>query len=76
MAETKLDGRTVTLSFATLHTLRNRLGVIIGFVDLMLDETPEADPHRRDLLEIKEAAAAAAALLEPGPAVLSNDIQD
>jgi hypothetical protein len=50
---------------ATIHLLNNHLGVILGFVDLVLDETPEGDPRRRDLLEIKQAAAAAVALVGP-----------
>jgi hypothetical protein len=49
----------------TMHILSNHLGVILGFVDLVLAETPQADPRRGDLLEIREAAAAAVALLEP-----------
>ena len=50
---------------ATIHLLNNHLGVILGFVDLVLEETPEGDPRRRDLLEIKQAAAAAIALMGP-----------
>jgi uncharacterized protein (DUF2252 family) len=45
--------------------LNNHLGIILGFVDLVLDDTPEGDPKRRDLLEIKQAAASAVALLGP-----------
>lgn len=50
---------------ATIHLLNNHLGVILGFVELVLDDTPEDDPRRRDLLEIKQAAAAAVALVGP-----------
>jgi hypothetical protein len=41
------------------------LGVILGFVDLVLEDTPGDDRRRKDLLEIKQAAAAAVALLAP-----------
>jgi hypothetical protein len=50
---------------ATIHQLNNHLGVILGFVDLLLDDTPDGDPRRRDLLEIKQAAQAAVALVGP-----------
>lgn len=48
----------------TAHGMRNYLGVILGFVELVLDQTPEADPRRADLLEIREAAEKAAQLLD------------
>lgn len=66
MAEKQLygaDGKT--LDAAAIHLLNNHLGVILGFVDLVLEDTPEGDPRRRDLLEIKQAAASAVALLAP-----------
>lgn len=56
---------STTLDAQTMHVLSNHLGVILGFVDLVLADTSQADPRRRDLLEIREAAAAAVALLEP-----------
>jgi hypothetical protein len=56
-----------TLDAQAIHTLSNHLGVILGFVDLVLDDTPEGDRRRADLLEIKQAAAAASALLESPP---------
>jgi hypothetical protein len=55
-----------TLDPETIHALSNHLGVILGFVDLVLVDTPADDRRRADLLEIKEAAAAAVALLTPG----------
>ena len=65
MAEHESHRHSRTLDSDTIHTLSNHLGVILGFVDLVLEETPEDDGRRRDLLEIKQAAAAAAALLDP-----------
>lgn len=54
-----------TLDSQTIHVLSNHLGVILGFVDLVLEDTPGDDRRRKDLLEIKQAAAAAVALLAP-----------
>jgi hypothetical protein len=56
---------TRTLDSETIHLLNNHLGVILGFVNLLLDDTPEEDPRRRDLMEIKEAALSAVTLLGP-----------
>lgn len=59
--------RIVTLEFQKVHALSNHLTVILGYVDLLLgDASPEADAisvRRQDLLEIRMAAAAGAALL-------------
>jgi hypothetical protein len=46
-----------------LHQLKNHLGVIVGFAELLLAEFPDDDPRRSDMLQIREAAAAATALL-------------
>ena len=51
------------LTSEAVHVLKNHLGIILGFIDLVLDDTPEGDPRRRDLLEIKQAAVSAVALL-------------
>jgi hypothetical protein len=56
---------TNTLDAEKIHLLNNHLGVILGFVELALEETPEADPRRRDLIEIKQAATSAVALIGP-----------
>lgn len=45
-----------------IHDLRNQLGVILGFCDLVLDH-PAPAAMRADLLEIRKAAVAALALL-------------
>ena len=49
------------------HDLKNHLGVILGFCELLLDHPSTADV-RSDLLEIRQAAQAALALLEGEPA--------
>lgn len=46
-----------------LHQLKNHLGVVVGFTELLLAEFPDTDPRRADLLQIRAAAAAAMALL-------------
>lgn len=45
------------------HDMKNQLGIILGFADLMLQEIDAADPHRADIGEIREAAARAMELL-------------
>ena len=68
MNEIRTDGSEPrTLSSEGLHTLNNHLGIIQGFVDLVLEETPDTDPRRNDLLEIKQAVTAALALVAPTP---------
>jgi hypothetical protein len=46
-----------------LHKLKNHLGVVVGFAELLLAEFPDDDPRRADMLQIAEAAGAAMALL-------------
>ena len=45
------------------HDMKNQLGIILGFADLLLQELDSADPHRADLAEIREAGARAMELL-------------
>lgn len=45
------------------HDFRNHLGIILGFSEALLDDTPANDPRRGDLEEIHNAAAAALELL-------------
>jgi hypothetical protein len=59
------DPESGRLTSEGVHLLKNHLGIILGFIDLVLDETPESDPRRHDLIEIKQAAVSAAALLDP-----------
>jgi hypothetical protein len=39
-----------------VHALSNHLAVILGFIELVLSETPMDDPRRSDLQEIQAAA--------------------
>ena len=45
------------------HDMKNQLGVILGFSDLLLEEMDPADPRRRDVQEIHAAATRAMELL-------------
>jgi hypothetical protein len=52
----------VPVSRAVIHDLNNVLCVIGTFLDLMLEEAPEGDPRRRDLLELLSASEKAKTL--------------
>jgi signal transduction histidine kinase len=41
------------------HTLKNYLAIILGFSELLLQESTADDPRREDFQEIHKAAAAA-----------------
>lgn len=58
---------SITLDRATVHVLSNHLTVILGFVELMLADTPQDAPHRHDLVEIRDAAMEAARLIGQAP---------
>lgn len=45
------------------HALKNYLAIILGFSELLLQETAVDDPRRGDLEEIHKAAAAAVQLV-------------
>jgi signal transduction histidine kinase len=45
------------------HDFKNHLGIILGFVDLLLEDVPPDDPKRSDLEQIQRAAHAALELL-------------
>lgn len=51
-----------TLDRETEHTLKNHLAIILGFCELLLAETPPADPRHADLLEIRKAVEAVLAM--------------
>jgi signal transduction histidine kinase len=48
---------------AFVHDMRNMLGIILGYSNLLLDEIADADPRRQDVDEIRKAAEGALALL-------------
>jgi signal transduction histidine kinase len=45
------------------HDMKNQLGIILGFSDLLLEEIDPADPRRGDVQEIRTAATRAIELL-------------
>lgn len=47
-----------------VHDMRNMLGIVIGYANLLLDELPADDTRRADVEEIRKAGEAALALLE------------
>ena len=49
------------------HDMKNQLGIILGFSDLLMQEMDPADARRVDLQEIHTAATRAMALLADIP---------
>ena len=58
-----MEERPPAVDPRTAHTLSNHLAVILGFVELILSETPADDPRRGDLEEIRHAAVEASRIL-------------
>jgi hypothetical protein len=50
-----------------VHALSNHLAVILGFVELLLAETPEGTQQQSDLREIRAAALEAARMIGHRP---------
>ena len=51
-----------------VHRLKNKLAIILGFCELLLQEAGSPDEHRADLLQIQSAAKGALDELPPLPA--------
>jgi hypothetical protein len=49
-----------------MHQMSNYLAVILGFIELILADTTEDNPHYADLIEIRNAAVDAAKLIGGG----------
>lgn len=51
------------------HDMKNQIGIILGFSELMLSEMAADEPRRQDVEEIRSAATRALELLaaQPGP---------
>ena len=47
-----------------VHDMKNYLGIVIGYSNLLLEELPPEDPRRMDVDEIRKAGEAAIALVE------------
>ena len=48
------------------HELKNQMGIILGFADLLLQDMAPDDPRRADVEEISTAAARAMELIKQG----------
>ena len=46
-----------------VHDMKNLIGIIIGYSNLILDEMPQNDPKRSDVTEIRNAGESAIVLL-------------
>lgn len=46
-----------------VHDMKNLMGIIVGYSNLLLDEMPVDDPKRADLDEIRKAGESAIVLL-------------
>ena len=53
-----MDGKPLTLSSSEAHDLKNQLGIVLGYIDLLIEDTPETDLRRADLIEVRKAARA------------------
>jgi len=62
-----LDSERPRLDGPAMHQLSNYLAVILGFVELILADTPRDNPRYEDLLEIRNAAVDAAKLIGAPP---------
>ena len=51
-----------------VHDMKNQLGIVIGYANLLLDDMPADDPRRGDVDEIRKAGESALRLLEDGSA--------
>lgn len=49
------------------HDMKNQLGIILGFSDLLLNELDPASPHKPDVTEIQTAAQHALELMARMP---------
>jgi hypothetical protein len=47
-----------------VHDMKNMLGIVIGYSNLLLDEMPADDPRRGDVDEIRKAGEKALTLLD------------
>ena len=56
-----------------VHDFKNQLGIVLGFSELLIDESADDDPRKSDLRQINKAAHAAMALLEQLKAALLSE---
>lgn len=59
-----------------VHDMKNMLGIILGYSNLLLDEIPADDPKRPDVEEIRKAGERALAILDMwNPAPLDEELK-
>jgi hypothetical protein len=58
---------------SSVHRLKNKLAVILGFCELLLSELPEGDPKRADVEQIHIAGKSALAEL---PTLGAHELSD
>ena len=51
-----MNERDQTTESEVVHQLKNHLGIVISYSDLLIDSTPAADPLHADLIIIRQAA--------------------
>ena len=56
-----------------VHDMKNYLGIVIGYSNLLLEELPPEDPRRTDMDEIRKAGEAAIALVNRWSAAAPGD---
>jgi len=61
--------RQVTPEEKWQHDVKNQLGIVLGFSDLLLSDMEPADPRRADVEEINRAAQRALDLIARATAV-------
>lgn len=49
------------------HDLKNQIGIILGFIELLIEDTPESDRRRADMIEVRDAARACLAMIDHQP---------
>lgn len=63
MAAVESPPPQIPLGTEAVHALSNHLAVILGFIELVLGDTPPEDPRYGDLIEIRNAAIEAAKMI-------------
>ena len=56
-----------------VHDMKNMLGIVIGYANLLLDDTPTGDAKRSDIDQIRKAAESALGLLNNWVASAERD---
>ena len=47
------------------HDIKNQLGIVLGFTELLLADMPDDDPRKADLMEIRAATMMTMELINP-----------